>query len=213
MSRILLLHLRDHLLRHEEETGHIGVHYQIVVVLGVIGERLRNENPCVVNQQVDTAEMLDRRFRHFDGGFLLADVSVDEDEIGRRFELLRLADSPRSSDHAIAVFEKCQRDSEADSTGSARHNGDRLLCAAHTIFFLIAMTNRALSARNAEVQLNDDSCRSDSPWLFLRPAAVSAEPVSMSALSGMGYFKKSSISTKTFETVVAFGNMATMSFA
>jgi len=27
VSRILLLHLRDHLLCHEEVTGHIGVHY------------------------------------------------------------------------------------------------------------------------------------------------------------------------------------------
>jgi hypothetical protein len=86
VSRILLLHLRDHLLRHEEVAGHIGGHYQIVVVLGVLGERLGNENPCVVNQQVDTAEMLDCCLRYFDGGFLLADVTVDEDEIGRRFD-------------------------------------------------------------------------------------------------------------------------------
>ena len=81
MPRLLLLHLRDHLLRHEEVAGHIGVHYQIVVVLGVLGERLGNENACVVNQQVDTAEMLDCCLRYFDGGFLLADVTVDEDEI------------------------------------------------------------------------------------------------------------------------------------
>jgi hypothetical protein len=81
VSRILLLHLRDHLLRHEEVAGHIGVHYQIVVVLGVLGERLGNENACFVNQQVDTAEMLDCCLRYFDGGFLLADVTVDEDEI------------------------------------------------------------------------------------------------------------------------------------
>ena len=42
VSRILLPHLRDHLLRHEEETGHIGVHYQVIVVLGVLGEWLGN---------------------------------------------------------------------------------------------------------------------------------------------------------------------------
>src|SRR6202795_2898557 len=111
----------------------------MVVVLGVLGERLRNEDSCVVDQQVDTAEMLDCRFRYFDGGFLLTDIAVDEDEIGRCFELLGLANGPRSSDYSIAVFEKCQRDSEADSTGSARYNCDRLLCAVHPIFFLIAM--------------------------------------------------------------------------
>jgi hypothetical protein len=81
VSRILLLHLRDHLLRHEEVAGHICVYYQIVVVLGLLGERLGNENACVVDQQVDTAEMLDCCLRYFDGGFLLADVNVDEDEI------------------------------------------------------------------------------------------------------------------------------------
>jgi hypothetical protein len=54
---------------------------KLVVVLGVLGERLGNENPCVVNQQVDTAEMVDCRFRYFDGGFLLTDIAVDEDEI------------------------------------------------------------------------------------------------------------------------------------
>src|SRR5271165_7244524 len=80
--------------------------------------------------------MLDCRFRYFDGGFLLADVTVDEDEISRRFELLRLADSPRSSHHVVAVFDKCQRDSEADSTGSTRYNCHRLLCAAHNDFLL-----------------------------------------------------------------------------
>ena len=138
MSRILLLHLRDHLLRHEKETGHIGVHYSIVVFLGVLSERLGNENPCVVNQQIDTAEMLDCRFRYVDGGFLLAAVTVDEDEIGRRFKLFRLADRPRSSHNGVAVFDKCQRDSEANSTGSTRYNCDRLLYAVHTIVFLIA---------------------------------------------------------------------------
>jgi hypothetical protein len=64
------LHLRDHLLRHEEGADHIGVFYQIVVVFG---ERLGNGNACVVNQQVDTAEMLDCCLRYFDGGLLLAE--------------------------------------------------------------------------------------------------------------------------------------------
>jgi hypothetical protein len=38
---------------------HIGVHYSIVVVLGVLSERLGNENPCIVDQQINTAKMLE----------------------------------------------------------------------------------------------------------------------------------------------------------
>jgi hypothetical protein len=107
------------------------VAFSIVVVLGVLGERLGNENPCVINQQVDTTEMLDCGFRYFDRGFLLADFIIDEDEIGRRFELLRLANSPRSSDDAVAAFNQRLSKAEAYSTGRAGDDGNGLLGCLH----------------------------------------------------------------------------------
>jgi hypothetical protein len=38
---MLLLHLRNDLLRHEEEAGDVGIHHQIVVFFSVVCERLR----------------------------------------------------------------------------------------------------------------------------------------------------------------------------
>jgi len=39
--------------------------------------------------------MLDGCFHHLDGGFLLADLSIYENELRRRLEVLRLADGAR----------------------------------------------------------------------------------------------------------------------
>jgi hypothetical protein len=65
--------------------------------------------------------------------------------------LRRLLMSPsRSSDNVVAVFDKCQRDSEADSTGSTRYNCDRFLCAAHNDFLL----HQAVLITGVKVSLN-----------------------------------------------------------
>jgi hypothetical protein len=56
------------------------------------------EDAGVVDQQVDAAKMVDGRLRHRDGGFLIADVTVDEHEIGRDFEPLGPTDRPSRAD-------------------------------------------------------------------------------------------------------------------
>ena len=72
MPGILLLHLRNHLLRHVEEAGDVGIHHQVVVFFGVVGERLRHIDSSIVNQQINTAEMFEGCVYHLDGGFFLA---------------------------------------------------------------------------------------------------------------------------------------------
>jgi hypothetical protein len=98
------------------------------------GRAKRSASGRSVNQQIDTAEFFDCCFRYFDGGFLLSDITVDENQIRRCFELLRRADRPRSSHQVVAVFDQCQRDSEADSTGSSGYNCDRLLSGVSCYF-------------------------------------------------------------------------------
>ena len=125
MPRILLLHLRNHLLRHVEEAGDVGIHHQIVFFFGVVGERLRKEDPGVVDQQIDATEVLEGCFHHLGGGFLLADLSIHEDDIGRRLELLRLGDGAGGADDAPATFEERLGQAQTDSAGSASDDGDR----------------------------------------------------------------------------------------
>ena len=126
MPQILLLHLRNHLLRHVEEAGDIGIHNQIVVFFGVVGERLRNEDSSIVDQQINTVEMLEGCFHHLGRGFLLAHLSIHEDEIRRRFEVLRLTDRAGGAHDTPAAFEQRLGDAQADSAGSAGDDGDRL---------------------------------------------------------------------------------------
>ena len=106
MPRTLLLHLRNHLLRHVEETGHIGIHHQIVVIYGVVSERLGNVNPGIVNQEINPAEMLKSCVYCLNRGFFLADVSTNEDEIRRRLELIRVTDAAGDGDDTPTLFEQ-----------------------------------------------------------------------------------------------------------
>ena len=131
MPRILLLHLRNHLLRHVEKAGDVGIHYQIVVFFSVVGKRLRNEDSGIVDQQINTAEMLEGCFYHLDGGFLFADLSIHEDEIGRRLKVLRLADRAGGADDTPTAFEERLCEAQADSAGSAGDDGDGLLGGVH----------------------------------------------------------------------------------
>ena len=68
MPRILLLHLRNHLLRHVKEAGDVRIHHQIVVFFGVVGERLRNEDSGIIDQQINTVEKLEGCIHHAGAG-------------------------------------------------------------------------------------------------------------------------------------------------
>ena len=92
MPRALLLHRRHDLLRHEEVARNIRAQHAVEIVLRVIGERLRNVNARVVHEQVDAAKLLQRRVNHRNGGRLLARLAVDQDELRRGLQLLRLRD-------------------------------------------------------------------------------------------------------------------------
>ena len=123
MLRILLLHLRNYLLRHVEEAGDVGIHHQVVVFFGVFGERLRNKDSGVVNQQINTAEMFEGCVYHLEGGFPLAHISIHQDEIGRRLKVLRAPDRAGGAHHAPAAFEQCLGHAQADAAGSAGYDG------------------------------------------------------------------------------------------
>ncbi len=140
MPRILLLHLRNHLLRHVEEAGDVGIHHQVVVFFGVVGERLRHIDSSIVNQQINTAEMFDGCVYHLDGGFFLADVSIHEDELRRRPKVLRAADRAGGAHHAPAAFEQCLCHAQADSARSAGDDGDRLLGCIHRMSFCLRVS-------------------------------------------------------------------------
>ena len=135
---MLLLHLRNDLLRHEEEAGDVGIHHQIVVFFSVVGERLRKEDSGIVNQQINLAEMFESCVYYFDGGFPFAYISVHKDEIRQRLKVLRTADRVGRAHHAPAAFEKCLDHTQADSAGSAGDDGYRLLCCIHRESFCLS---------------------------------------------------------------------------
>jgi hypothetical protein len=102
----LLFHLRNHLLGHVKETGHIGIHHQIVIIFGVVSERLGNVNSGIVNQEINPAEMLKSGVYCVNRGFFLAGVSTNKDEMRRRLELIRLTDGAGDGDDAPILFEE-----------------------------------------------------------------------------------------------------------
>jgi hypothetical protein len=71
---------------------------------------------------------------HFGGGLLLARLSVDEDEFRRGLEVFRLADGAGGADDIPAAIEKRLGDAQADATGGACDDGDRLFSSVHPTF-------------------------------------------------------------------------------
>src|SRR5215813_11434980 len=84
---------------------------------------------------IDTAEMFDGCVYHHDGGFLLADLSINEDEIRRRLQLLRLADPAGGTDDAPVAFEQGLCYAQTNAAGSAIDDRDSLFGCSHRMSF------------------------------------------------------------------------------
>ena len=108
-------------LGHVEEPGEIRGHQGGEVVRRVVREGLGNEDPGVVDEQVEPAEPLggvDDAGRHV----WLRDVSVDERQrLGRR-QRAGGRDASRVGDHVVASFEKGARQRQTDSARGAGHD-------------------------------------------------------------------------------------------
>ena len=74
-------HLPDGPLRDVEEPGQVHRDHAGEVGLGVLGERLGDEHPGVVDQRVDPAELLDRAPDHPVGDRRVGDVAGDGEDV------------------------------------------------------------------------------------------------------------------------------------
>ena len=61
--------------------------------------------------------MLESCFHHFDSGFLFAGISIHQDEIRRRLEVLRVAYHAGGGHEAPAALEQRLGNAQADSAG------------------------------------------------------------------------------------------------
>ena len=90
------------------------------VGLGVLGERLGDEDPGVVDQRIDPAELLDRPADHPVGDRRVGDVAGDGQHVRRGVGL----DGPRVGDDAVAPVEEPADQSRADPLRRAGDDGD-----------------------------------------------------------------------------------------
>ena len=96
------------------------------VGLGVIGERLGDEDPGVVDQRIDTAELLDRTADHPVRDRRIGDVAGDGQHVRRGVGL----DGPRVGDDAVATIEEPANQPRPDPLRRAGDDGD-FACGTH----------------------------------------------------------------------------------
>ena len=99
MAAVPLQHLGDGPLSQPEESAEVDADQQGVVLGGVVGERLGDEDAGVVDQGVDASETLQRSADDLVGGGGLGDVAVDGEHVGVLGRLHRAG----GSDHAPAL--------------------------------------------------------------------------------------------------------------
>lgn len=75
MTAALLLHLGDGELRHVKEASDVGAQKRLVVVLGVLGKWLGDEDASVVDERVDAPEAGHAFGDRTLGGFSISDVA------------------------------------------------------------------------------------------------------------------------------------------
>src|SRR5579883_3265414 len=125
MTPTLLLHLGDGELRHVKEASNVGAQESLVVSLGVLGERLGNEDASVVDERVDTPES-GHAFRNSTlGGFSLSDVTGD----CQNFIIVRRLDRARGRDHPIVALAVRLDESCSNALRRAGNNSDFLFSA------------------------------------------------------------------------------------
>src|SRR5438270_4654278 len=134
MPTALLEHLRHRALRHGEEPGEVDRDDVGVVLGGVIGERLGDEDASVVDQRVDPAELTqalaDDRF----GGGGIADVTLN----GKHADVFRRLDGARVRDYRVAEFPVCGDERLSDSLRGPGDDGNLLDLVTHEDSSLLA---------------------------------------------------------------------------
>src|SRR5438309_11463481 len=91
MPTALFEHRRDRALRHGIEPGEVDRDDVGVVLGGVIGERLGDEDASVVDQRVDPAELTQALADDLSGGGGIADVTLN----GKHLDVFRRLDGGR----------------------------------------------------------------------------------------------------------------------
>src|SRR3989442_919045 len=100
MPTALFEHLRNRALRHGKEPGEVDRDDVGVVLGGVIGERLGDEDASVVDQRVDPAELLQALANDLFGGGGIADVTLN----GKDADVFRRLDGARVRYYRVAEF-------------------------------------------------------------------------------------------------------------
>jgi hypothetical protein len=83
MAAALADHLPDNALSDVEEPGEIHGGDRGIVVWRVVGERLADEDPGVIDQAVDPPEPIERPLHHALGGPGIGDVTLHGEVVGR----------------------------------------------------------------------------------------------------------------------------------
>ena len=120
MPAALREHLPDGPLRDVEEPRQVHRQHFGEVGLGVLGERLGDENPGVVDQRIDPAELPDRVPDHPVGDRRVGDVASDSEYVRRSVQL----DGPGVGDDAVAAIEIATDQTRADPLRRPGDDGD-----------------------------------------------------------------------------------------
>ena len=97
MAAALLLHLGNGELGDVKETGDVDAHHRRVVSLGVLGERLPDEDAGVVDERVDAPEPRHAFGNRALGCLSVGDVAGDRDDI----VIVRRPDRARGRDNPV----------------------------------------------------------------------------------------------------------------
>ena len=115
-------HLPDRALGDVEETGQVHRGDRGEVVGRVLGERLADEDPGVVDQAVDPSEPVERLLHHALGGLGVGDVTLHREEVG----LVGGADRARGGHDRVAGPTEPGREACADALRGAGDDRDLL---------------------------------------------------------------------------------------
>ena len=115
-------HLSDRTLSDVEEPGEVDRRDRGVLIEGVVGERLADEESGVVDQRVDPTEPVECQFDHALGGLRLGDVTRYREHVG----FAGRADRARGRDDRITGSTERRCDALADALRGAGDDRDLL---------------------------------------------------------------------------------------
>src|SRR6266550_6657733 len=114
VSEFLQTHLRHRELRHIEESCQVRLSYSPKVFGGVLGKGLGKKDSCVVHQQINSPETLNRGTYNMLGRFLNTNVAGHQFQIGSAVERYSGRNLPGVRNHAITLFDEPLHHLKAD---------------------------------------------------------------------------------------------------